>query len=82
MITGFTFLEKFDRTSVETAFYTIFCHNYRPEVTSDVVSGVAVGKVDMDAGVKCGETTSCRSSVIRRVPFAMDQRNDETNKRH
>ena len=61
--------------SSDTAFSTtFFVGKCRPEAASDIISGVAINYVGVDASVNFGVPRSNCSSVIRAAHFVMDER--------
>ena len=56
MILAYTFLEKFHPKPSEAEFSTAcFQDNFRPEVVSDVISGVVVESTGMKVNVQFGD---------------------------
>ena len=53
--------------------------NFRPEIVSDVISGLAVQHVGVDVYVKVGGSRSNRFRYIQTAHFVMD---DERRRRH
>ena len=50
--------QKFESKTSEVAFLTVFRDNFRPEVASGVISGVALDYVGVDVHVKFGDSES------------------------
>ena len=72
-------LEKFHPKPSEAAFLTgCIRDNFRPEIVSDVISGVVVELVGADVRVKFGDSRTKRSRDIRAVQFVMDERTTTT----
>ena len=61
-------------THKRTTLPTGFRDNVRPEVVSDVISGVAVDYFGMDVSVKFGDYTSKCARDIQAAQFLMDER--------
>ena len=74
-------LEKFDPNSSETAFSTVFRGNFRPKVANDVLSGAAVGDIDLGVHVKFGNSRSNDSSDMRPYHFLTDDDGGSNNDR-
>ena len=47
---------------------SFFCDNFRPDVVSDVLSGAAIGYVNVDVSVKLDDSTLNIGQIVR--PFA------------
>ena len=77
-----TVREKFDPKPSEAAFLSFFRDNFRPEVASDIISGLSVDEVGLDVFVKFGDSRSSpsrNSRNIRADQFVMDERQPGTN---
>ena len=57
--------KKLHPKALEAPFSTVFCHNFRPEADSDVISGAIVEATGMEVRVKFGGSRSNRSRDIR-----------------
>ena len=66
--------EKFYPKPLEAVFSTVYRDHFLAEVDDDVISAAAVGNVDVDVGVKLGDSRSNGSRDIRRADFVSNER--------
>ena len=80
MILALTVLDIYSSEAVEFGIFGPFSNvnKFRPEVRSDVISGVFVDPAGVNAQVKFGDSKSNRSRDIRLPPFGMND-NDNDN---
>ena len=61
-------LEKLHTKPSEAAFSTACPYYFRPEADNDVISGIAIDNVGIDAPLKCGDSSTC-VILVRRSTF-------------